>query len=256
MQRAQGRSAVRFKAAGLSHLFQSGCAKVLLPRTYGGINEAVIINTSGGVTGGDRLEFSGEAEAHAALCITTQAAERVYRASAGEARIINDLTLGKEARLEWLPQETILFEGSRLKRQLNVSMAQSSVLLALETLVLGRAAAGETLRDVGFNDQWRVRREGELIYADGLRFQGLQAEGLATLKGARALTTLLYVAPDAEQRLPEARGLIKGMDAAASAWNGMLAVRFVAPDLQPLRAGLTTFLRGFRGVELPRVWHM
>lgn len=256
MQRAIGTSEVQFEAKGLSRLYQSGCAKVLLPNTYGRTAEAVIINTSGGVTGGDRLAFSGHCGADAALCITSQAAERVYRAATGHAEISNRLTLGERARLDWLPQETILFEGSQLKRQLNVSLAESARLLALETIVLGRTAAGETLREVSLNDQWRVRRAGKLVFADGLRFSGLPGNSRATFGPNRALATLLYVAPDAEARLPQARSLLTGCEAAASAWDGLLSVRLIAADLFLLRQALIPFLIAFRGEDLPRVWHM
>jgi urease accessory protein len=256
MQRAIGRSEVQFEARGLSRLYQSGCMKVLLPNTYGRTAEAVIINTSGGVTGGDRLSFSGQCSADAALCITSQAAERVYRTVVNPAEISNTLTLGPRARLDWLPQETILFEGSQLKRQLDISLAESARLLALETIVLGRGAAGEVLQDVSLSDQWRVRRGGKLVFADGLRFCGLPGNSLATFGANTALGSLLYVAPDAEARLSEVRHLISGFNAAASAWNGLLSVRFIAADLFLLRQALIPFLIAFRGEGLPRVWHM
>ena len=260
MQRAKGRAEVGFGARGLKHLYQSGCAKVLLPQNFQPIPEAVFINTSGGVTGGDQLKFSANVEETAALTVTTQAAERIYRASSGEAHITNTLTLGERSRLEWLPQETILFEGSALKRQLNVEMDESAALLALETLVLGRKAMGETLQHSRLSDQWRIRRGGRLIYADALRFDAPPTEthSAATLNGNRALATLVYIAPDAEDRLQQARDLLpfNDVEAAASAWNGILTLRFLAPDAQPLRKALIAFLTQFRSRDLPRVWHM
>jgi len=260
MQRAKGCGEVGFSARGLKHLYQSGCAKVLLPRNFQPIPEAVFINTSGGVTGGDRLKFSANVEENSALTVTTQAAERIYRASSGTAEVTNTLTLGEASHLEWLPQETILFEGSALKRQLNVAMAESAVLLAVETVVLGRRAMGETLQLAKLSDQWRIRRGGRLIYADALRFgaPATETQSAATLNGNRALATLVYIAPDAEDRLQQARDLLpfSDVEAAASAWNGILTLRFLAPDAQPLRTALISFLTQFRGRDLPRVWHM
>lgn len=261
MQRAKGRAEVGFGARGLRHLYQSGCAKALLPRNFQSVPDAVFINTSGGVTGGDRLNYQASVDEGAALNVTTQAAERIYKATTGVAEITNSLALGANCRLDWLPQETILFEGSALKRQLNVEMAESAVLLAVETLVLGRKAMGETLQDVSVSDQWRVRRGGKMTYADGLRF-GTPATRMlstsATLNGNRALSTLVYIAPDAEDRIKQAREILDSSDveAAASAWNGILSVRFLAPDAQPLRVALISFLTQFRGCDLPRVWHM
>lgn len=261
LQRAHGRADVVFGATGLRHLHQSGCAKALLPRNFQPTPEAVFLNTSGGVTGGDQLEYSAKVEADTALCVTTQAAERIYKSCSGAAKITNMLTLEANSRLEWLPQETILFEGSVLKRQLNVEMADTAHLLAVETLVLGRRAMGETLREASISDQWRVRRGGRLVFADALRFGSPTTKTLsttATLNGNRALSTILYIAPDAEARIDHARSLLKfeGVEAGASAWNGMLSVRFLAPDAQPLRAALVAFLTQFRGCELPRIWHM
>ena len=195
-----------------------------------------------------------------ALPITTQAAERIYRATTGKAVITNTLTLGENCHLDWVPQETILFENSALKRQLNVTMAESASLLALETLVLGRKAMGETLHSATLSDQWRIRRGDRLIYADALRFNAphLQTQSAATLNGNRALATIVIVASETEDRLQFARSLLPfpDVEAAASAWNGILTLRFLAPDAQPLRKALISFLTQFRGRDLPRVWHM
>jgi len=260
MQRAKGCAEVGFGARGLTHLYQSGCCKVLLPKSFDAPQEAVFINTSGGVTGGDRLAYSASVAAGARLDVTTQAAERIYRAAGGAAVIENTVTLEDGCHLDWLPQETILFDGSALKRQLNIEMGERAHLLALETLVFGRKAMGETLRTAVVADAWRIRRGGRLIYADALRFDaaGVGAQTGATLGGNRALATLVMVAPDAEARLDFARSLLafEGVEAAASAWDGMLVLRFLAPDAQPLRAALISFLTQFRGRDLPRVWHM
>ncbi len=260
MQRAKGGAEVGFAERGLIHLYQRGCAKVLLPKTFQPVPEAVFINTSGGVTGGDQVEYSASVQEGSALTVTTQAAERIYRTSFGEANITNTLTLGANSHLAWLPQETILFEGSALKRQLNVEMEETATLLALETLVLGRRAMGETLEQSQLSDQWRIRRNGRLIYADALRFSEpeFETQSGATLNGHRALATLVYVAPDAEGRVSNVRSLLdfEGVEAAASAWNGLLVVRFLAPDAQPLRKALISFLTEFRGGDLPRVWYM
>lgn len=265
LQRARGRAEVGFHCPDgpvrLKHLHQSGCAKILLPATYGPVPEAVIINTSGGITGGDRLAYSAEVAAGAAATVTTQAAERVYRASGGEGRIDTQLTLGADAALDWLPQETILFEGGRLARRLNVDMAETATALILEAVILGRAAMGETLDDASLTDHWRITKGGRLCYADALRLAPPLRDttgGRATLNGARAFATLVYVAPDAEDRLDATHALLDfpGVTAAASAWNGALVIRFLAGHAQHLRAALIPFLTQFRARPLPRVWQM
>ncbi len=263
-QRARGRAEVavslRDGAIRLDRLFQQGCAKAILPRREAGPPEAVLINTSGGLTGGDRLAYALAAGPGAALTVTTQAAERVYRAASGCARIETRLTLGAGAALDWLPQETILFEGGALERRLEAEMAADARLTLLETLVLGRAAMGETLARGRYADHWRIRRAGRLIHAEALRLSGDLARagaGPATLHGARALATLVHVAPDAEARLAPARRLIAdlpGVAAAAGLRGDVLILRFVAAEAAPLRAALIGFLAAFRGAPCPRVW--
>lgn len=269
-QRAQGRAEVAVSLRGgairLDRLFQQGCAKALLPRTHGRPPEAVLINTSGGVTGGDRLDYALTAGPGAALTVTTQAAERIYRSTGDTARITTTLTLGPGAQLDWLPQETILFDGANLTRRLTARIAPDARLTALETVVLGRAAMGETLTRAFLSDQWRLYRGPRLIQAESLRLDGdmpRATSGPATLGTARALATLIHVAPEAESRLDATRALLAevladlpGITAAATSRDNVLILRFLAPDNAPLRAGLIRFLMAFRAAPLPRVWSL
>jgi len=273
LPRSFGMAKVVFAAKGLAELYQSGCAKILLPKSYCTIPHAVIINTSGGMTGGDRFEILAEVKDGASLCVTSQTAERLYRSSGGVVKISNSVIVGDDCAFEWLPQETILFDGSALERKFEVRLGQRSSFLASETLVLGRAAMGETLGFATLGDQWRIWQNGEIIYGDALRF-GPNIGKSFSLSGVfanhRVLSTLLYVAPDAEQRCAEARLLLEkavgslaggdGGDAkvevAVSAWNGMLLARLIGFEAEYLRQVLIKYLQGFRGQDMPRVWHM
>ncbi|HHB83036.1 MAG TPA: urease accessory protein, partial [Devosia sp.] len=167
LQRSFGNGEIRYGKDGLRGLFQQGCTKILLPETYGDPPQAVLVNTAGGLTGGDRLGLDCSLGAGASLCVTSQTAERVYRSCGGEAQVTNRLRLGEDSSLEWLPQETILFDQSRLRRLLEVHMEENSRLLALESFVLGRRAMGETLANAQLSDQWRIWRGGKPVYADG-----------------------------------------------------------------------------------------
>ncbi len=261
MQRAVGRGEIVWGGKGLERLFQSGCVKILLPRIHSGPAEAVIVNTSGGVTGGDRLDLDVRVQEGGVLCVTSQAAEKVYRSSGGAGTIRNRVRLGARSVLDWLPQETILFDGSALSRKFTAELEADSRLLALETLFLGRRAMGESLGDVRLRDQWRIFRQGRLVYGDCVRLgEHLPRElgGRAGLDSAVALANLIHVAPDAGDRLGRARELLsfEGVRAAASAWNGLLLVRFVSRDAWALRNALGRYLEGFRGAGLPRVWSL
>ncbi len=240
--------------------YQRGAFRLRFPRISGSrIPEAVLINTAGGVTGGDRFDVAARVADGARAVLTTQAAEKVYRSIGGAAALDIRLEVGSGARLDWLPQETILFDRGRLRRTLRAEIAEGGALLVCEPVVLGRAAHGETVRSGLFRDSWRIRRGGRLVYADETRLDGAVHEtvaGAAVLGGARAFASLLLVAPDAEERLDAVRAALADQpaEAGASAWNGMLAVRMAAPDGLSLRRSI---LRGLEALQvpLPRVWN-
>ncbi|MBB6252790.1 urease accessory protein UreD [Nitrospirillum iridis] len=261
MQRLQGRVILGVKAdehgvTRLDRLYQSGSARLRLPK--GPDLEGVLINTGGGLTGGDVLETEVLVAAGARATVTTQAAEKVYRASAGEARVLNRLSVA--GRLDWLPQETILFDGARLCRRLEVDMADGATLLAAEAMVFGRTARGERVTHGLFRDEWRIRRGGRLVYADAVRLAGdidAQLARAAVAGGACATASCLYVAPDAEARVEAVRAVLPrtdGVKAGASAWNGLLALRLVARDGQALLRALAPMIEHLRGLPVPRVW--
>jgi urease accessory protein len=244
----------------LGRLYQSGAARILLPRVaVDSPVEAVLINTAGGLTGGDRLGIEVEVGSGAKAALTTQAAERIYRRSGGVAEIDAYLTVGGGARLDWLPQETILFDRSALSRRLIADIAPTATLLAAEAVILGRAAMGETVRQVSLTDSWRIRRGGRLIFADGVRIEGDAASimsGRATGGGAVAFATLVLVSPDAETMLDAARAELEGCagEAGVSARNGMLVARLIAPTGQALRTDLIRLVAALRRTPMPRVW--
>jgi len=151
LQRAAGAGRIQVRraegATRLARLYQDGCAKIRLPTDHAARSlEAVLINTSGGLTGGDRISWQVDAQAGASLTVSTQACEKVYRARDGEARVAVTLSAGEGARIDWLPQETILFEGSRLNRTLEVDLDEDATLTAVEAVLLGREAMLEPLR--------------------------------------------------------------------------------------------------------------
>ena len=206
MERARGTVRIALAADGattrLVEAYQAGSAKVRFPRTHrGDALDATLINTAGGVTGGDHLTYAIDVGAAAAGVIATQAAERIYRRSAGVGRIDTTLSVAANGRLDWLPQETIVFDGAALARTMQADVDPSGRLLAVESVVLGRTAMGERATDIHVTDAWRIRRGGELVFADTLRLEGDAAAimaGGATGNGAVAIATLVLVAPDAE----------------------------------------------------------
>jgi urease accessory protein len=267
LQRARGAITIGFRRRGddtvLDVLRQLGCLKVRLPRIVdAGWREAICLNNSGGVAGGDTLSTRLDLAAGAAALLTTASAERIYRRTADDqpAHIRNDITLGDGARAEWLPQETILFDGAGLDRALTVTMPGSASLLGVETLIFGRMAAGETVRAAQLRDMIHIRRDGRLILHDAVRAPSALAASLARVSiaaGARASTTLFLVAPDASAALEPVRAVLArhAVNAGASAWDGMLVVRMLAQDPARGRDAVADLLQVLRGGRrLPRVW--
>lgn len=257
--RAQGRVRLGFQANArgtyAADLSESGGFRVKFPK--GRICEAVVVNTAGGMTGGDALDLQIAVGSGAQAVVATQSAEKIYRSDGAETRIAAHVTLESGASLTWAPQETILFNGARARRALAVDMAEDATLLAAETVVFGRTAMGETLTESFFADRWRVRRGGRLVFADDVRLTGDVAATLerpAVGNGARAAATLLYAAPDAAARLEEVRALALTCEWGAGAWDGMLCARLAGVDAAAVRAGVGALLALLSGRPLPRVW--
>lgn len=259
LQRACGAARIAVVSDGgrtrLARLYQDGCGKIRLPRAAG--SEAVLINTAGGLTGGDRLDWQVDVGARAHLTVTSQACEKVYRALSGQAETRASLSVDEDARLDWLPQETILFDGGAFARTLEVDLAAGARLLAMEAIVLGRTAMVETVRRGALSDRWRIRRQGRLVFADDLRLGGPVAETAArppVLAGGCAFASLLLVAEDAGRFVQPLRAAIGPMGG-ASAYAGKLFCRIVARDGFALRRALIPALDVLRdGAPLPRVW--
>jgi urease accessory protein len=263
--RSRGELRLRFslRAGGthLSETYQSGCLRARLPNTPAGARPCVVImNTSGGLAGGDRLQQSIRWDEGASASAVNQAAEKVYRSLGEDARIELRLVVGAGARAEWLPQEAIVFDRARLSRSAEVELGAGASLIAIEAAVLGRTAMGEHVRAGAVRDSWRIVREGRIVYADVQRLEGpidRLMERPAVGGGARACAVVIHASGDAARRLEgvrQALGTARGR-AAASAWNGLLVTRLLAPDGEALRHDILATLAVLRdGAPPPRVW--
>lgn len=250
----------RSGVAAVSRAFQSGCLRMRMPRTSGEEPCAVLINTAGGLAEGDRLVQGVTWAQGVRSAVATQAAEKVYRALDQGSQIATRLHVEQGAQAEWLPQETILFDEARLVRDTQIALAQDSSFLGVEALVLGREAMGESVTRGALRDRLRIWRGGKLIYADTLALEGDIADLMAhaAVGGrARAMAVIVHVANDSAALLEPVRSALETArgQAAASAWNGILAVRLIAPDGEILRREIAATLEVMRkGRALPRVW--
>jgi urease accessory protein len=263
-QRAQGRAELGLVAAPggarIAHLFQSAPLRILFPDSDPGEpKQAALVNVAGGLAGGDRLEIALDLARDARLTATTPAAEKIYRSLGPETQIASSITLAEGSVCEWLPQETILFDGARLCRRMVVALVPGARLLAAEMLVFGRAARGERLLTGALHDGWRIRRDGRLLWADALRLAEPQA-ALASrfaLDGAGAVATLLLALPDAARHRETARDLAAGN--AGLVAPGLLLARWIG-EAGAVRHGLAAAIVALRAAalglppRLPRLW--
>ena len=240
-----------------------------LPRPgRGDIFEACLITTSGGVVGGDSLKVEVSAGAGSSLRVYPQAAEKIYRSLGADSRIAVQLMAEEGAWLEWLPQETIVFDGARLRRDTVIDLHPGARVLAGEFLVFGRRASGERLVQGLIHDAWRLRRDGELVWADALHAEGDLAAPLASaacLGGVTAYASVVYAASDAASRLETLRSLLPSEPPEArwalTAVNGLVIGRFLGEALA-VRRGYGAFWATARmelaGLppSLPRLWHL
>jgi urease accessory protein len=235
---------------------ESGCLRARFPNAERGELEAVLLNTAGGIAGGDQLTIDIAVEAGARLMVTTAAAEKIYRSHGPDAAIEVRLEVENGGLLRWLPQETILFDGARVTRSIDVALSETASLVLAEAVVFGRAAMGEQLGHGRFLDRWRVRRAGRLIYADAVRLEGAIADRLARPAAAdrgEAVATVLIMSPNQSEiaRLLAARQDFRG-EVGVSSWNGLTAARLCAKRAIDLRHDLTQILS--TSGPLPRLW--
>ncbi|SMH57976.1 urease accessory protein UreD [Azospirillum agricola] len=272
-----GAATVRFEhrhgETRLATLYHHDPLRVLLPTPRrGDVPIAVLATTSGGMVGGDRMDIDLSVGPCARALVTTQAAEKVYRSTGPDCRIDTRVAVADGAWLEWMPQEAIVFEGSRLRRLTRLELAGDARLIAGEMLVFGRAAFGETVTRGLIRDAWEVVRDGRALWADALHLDGDIAETLnhtAGFGGAGACATLLHAAPDAADRLDAVRALADGAAqqdgrarVGATAFDGFLVVRILGGDARAVRRAYMTLWSGLRAeaaglpTRLPRLWEV
>ena len=261
-QRAKGTARLATKSLDgrtrIDVFYQEGAGKIRIPESFDGSMEAVLINTSGGLTGGDRIDWCVDAGAGTRVTVTTQACERIYKSAGGDAHVAARLSAGPGARLHWLPHETILFDYGALSRTLEADLAEEAELIALEAILLGRKAMGETVAEGSLRDRWRIRRNGKLIHAEDLHLSGEIDRIIsrrATLAGNLAFATLLYVGKRTEALVAKLHALLGDKLAGSSQWEGKLVVRMAAEDGFALRKILVPTISLLRnGEPPPKVW--
>ncbi|WP_374651187.1 urease accessory protein UreD [Dongia sp.] len=255
----------------LVHLDQRAPLRALFPHCSNmGLPVAAITTTCGGLTGGDHLSLAVHMGQEAGAMAVAQAAEKLYRSTGADTRIDVDLHLGANAWLEWLPQETILFDGARLRRRTRLNLGAGSAMLAGEMLTFGRQARGEELTHGLVRDEWHVARDGKPAWAD--TFHAAESDLVAALyhpaalAGARASAMLMHAGENLGAALALVRARLQQLNAqiraAATIVNGILLVRWLGSDSADIRPGFAQLWMELRALarglpaNLPTFWHV
>jgi urease accessory protein len=241
-----------------TRVHEAGALRVRFPNGDGRALDAVIVNTAGGMTGGDRFSIEVKAGPGARLTVTTAAAEKIYRSLGPDTEIGVKLDVGAGGALAWLPQETILFDRVRLRRTIDIDLARDANLILAEAVVFGRSAMGEAVVSGHFFDRWRVRVGGALVFAETLRLDDAIARRLvqrAIANGSVAVASVLKL-PGDDAGVAAVRAMEQDFagEVGVSAWNGLALARLVAPDGAALRRDLIGVLTALGGLPLPRLW--
>ncbi len=244
----------------LGRLRQIGSAKAILPQIHRNVPEVVFLNTSGGLTGGDRLSYRLELGPGTRAIATTQTAERAYAAGNGHAQVSASFRVGAGGHLDWLPQETILFDAAALARQTVVDLEVGASCLMLESVILGRRAMGETIATIDFRDRRIIRQDGRLVHLEPTTLAGVMLGDRAALLGpARAFASIVAVGNLVPDRLDALRAVLTdaGVASGASVMNNKLCLRMMATDALAMRRQILRALAVLRGnAPLPRVWQI
>jgi urease accessory protein len=155
--------------------------------------QAVIVHPPGGIVGGDSLAIGIDAGAGTHAQLTTPGAAKWYRSSGLRARSSTTLRLRPGALIEWLPQETMLFDGARASIALRVELALQSRFIGWDVTCLGRTASGERYTCGNLRQSFELFRDGALLFCERTAIDGgspLLQSG-AILKGAPVFGTLV-----------------------------------------------------------------
>jgi urease accessory protein len=233
----------------------------------GEVCHGVMLHTAGGIVGGDCLTISARLQPQAQVLLTTAAATKVYRSNGLEAQQQTHLKLAAGACLEWLPQETILFNGAQFRQRLRVDLASDATWLGWEITRLGRSARGETFETGTWRSQIEVWQEQRLVWVDPQWIEGggemlTSLHGLAgaVVVGSFALIGATTVATaTCSQSIEQARELLASPRFSVTQLQTGLLCRYRGHSTAEARRGFTAVWQTLRplwgrGRCIPRVW--
>lgn len=225
--------------------------------------EDIIVHPPGGVAGGDELRIGVSLNSGADVILTSNGAAKWYHAFDRDA--VHELALRVERAsiLEWMPSETILYNGARAKFRTNIEVDESSRLLYSDVVCLGRPAAGEAYTDGAWRQHAELYRSGRLIWCEQIVHRPAVPDraDLAVLAGSPVVGLLLWVGP---QLPPELAVLARGVCPDGAGSVAQLADVWIARYVGASTEEALAWLRRIRSViyphthgreaRTPRIW--
>ena len=243
----------------IQKLFQKGASKVFFPRRASGL-DCIMINTAGGLTGGDKFSNVIECYGNSCLTVTTQGCERVYKSNDGSnANVENKIVLKNSSRMHWLPQETIVFDQGRIKRELNVSISSEAEALIVEPIIFGRLAMGETELSGYFDDKIEIRVGGKIAFLDKTRLTGNISKILkrpAVAGGCTATAIIIFKSKMVKSFLKNFKDYLNNYSGVSLIHNNFLVARLIAPTGYELRQMLVPIITEITDKNLPKAWRL
>lgn len=145
--------------------------KMLWPEKTG-VCHAIIVHPPAGIAGGDHLTFSLSAMQHAHALVTTPGAGKWYKTNQKQAFQHIQIQVQDNSIFEWLPQESMLFNGANAYSETIVYLDEKASFIGWDMLVLGRQARAEMFTEGRYHNQFKLYRKDKILVADCLNFQG------------------------------------------------------------------------------------
>ena len=260
LQRSNGKIDIELLDNDFSKFFQSGCCKILNPKNYNEFKELVLINTAGGITCNDNIDINANIN-NSKLSICTQAAEKIYAGIGDPARVEININLNNST-MYWLPKELILFDNSKLRRNININLSDNSNLIFCETSIFGRKAMSEKIKNISLSDQWKINVNSSLKHFEAINMQGSMIDNYKnnyTFDNQSSLSTIIIFGEIIHQFESELRKIIENIVnhyCGMTKFDDKIIIRCIANDNYDLKKTLNFIMKNIIHDKLPKSWDL
>ena len=260
LQRSNGKIDIELLDNDFSKFFQSGCCKILNPKNYNEFKELVLINTAGGITCNDNIDINANIN-NSKLSICTQAAEKIYAGIGDTARVEININLNNST-MYWLPKELILFDNSKLRRNININLSDNSNLIFCETTIFGRKAMSEKIKNISFSDQWKIYSNSSIKHFEAINIKGSTIDNFKnnyTFSNQSSLSTILIFGDIVHQLESVLRKVKKNLGnhfCEMTKFDDKIIIRCLADDNYDLKKTLNFIMKNVINDKLPKSWDL